>query len=131
MPPISDPLRLAALRAAALLLADAAEQMPTRDLTVNLSDGFHAVRIAIEPVTYSLVFPAPPPEMHRESQDLPAPHLTPLDRHILAAAPASPVTMARLARLAEHEPDSYFQERARRLAALGLLVRDFLGYRRA
>lgn len=57
--------------------------------------------------------------------------LTALDRRILAAAPHEEVTMGRLARLADHDPDSYFRERVRHLVAAGKLASEFGGYRLA
>jgi hypothetical protein len=60
------------------------------------------------------------------------PHLTALDRRILAAATAAEQTMTALAHhAADHDPDSYFRARVRHLVELGLLVTAYGGYRRA
>lgn len=134
--PAPNPLRVATLRAAALLLADAAEALPGEPLTVHLTDGYHDVRIVVEPVRWSLADQQQQERAGGSSIRLiesPAPpHLTPLDRLILERAPADPVTMMRLARLAgDHDADSYFAARVRRLVALGLMARDYRGFRRA
>lgn len=138
--PTPNPLRVAALRAAASLLAEAAEAMPDQPVSVELNDGFHSICIVVGPVPYSLVSQQQEEAAGNSSAGLrllpvsepEQPRLTPLDQLILASAPVDPVTLGRLARLAgNHDPDSYFQSRVRRLVQLGLMRRDFRGYRRA
>lgn len=129
MPTPTDPLRPDAVRAAGLLLARAAELMPSGESVTVVSDGIHEVRVVVAPVRYGLADPEGAAVADPAPSPPPPPHLTPLERLILRHAPIQPVTLRRLARLCDHDPDSYFRTRVRRLHGLGLLSWDFRGYR--
>lgn len=118
-----DPLRAVMLRAAAHVLlrveAGATEDEPPPQ---TVADDRWEVRVEVRrrPAAGS---------GRGDGRMAAGPHLTRLDRLILAAAVGAAQTMGRLARACDHDTDSYFRERVRRLAREGLLVREGDGYR--
>jgi len=127
-----DPLSLAAHKSACQLLNDAAATMPGKPIDpIQVTDGFHVVRITVEPCRYGLGEQVQDPPVARQ-QELPGPAiLSHLDQLILANATTEPQTMQKLANRCNHDVDSYFRSRVSRMVNLGLLERGYRGIRRA
>ncbi|MCI0463761.1 MAG: hypothetical protein L0Z62_43045 [Gemmataceae bacterium] len=118
------PLRVALTRCACRLLAQASASAQPTDQPVHttVSDGAFEVRIVVRP----LAPPSEPPSTPAAGL-----RLSPLDRRILERAGTSPQPMQALSNECNHDNDSYFQGRVRRLVRAGMLLRDFDGYRLA
>lgn len=125
---MSEPsVRTRAVRAAAKLLVElAGEGAPGEPVEATVSDGEIEVR-----VTVALAGSAGSSKNgHADSRVAGArPHLTALDRDILDTLADVPQAMGELARALDHDTDSYFRGRVRRLKRLGLLVAEGEGYR--
>ena len=122
--PSPDPVRLAAVEAAARLLVEVLREGAPAGESVEavVSDGTVEVRIVIGRSVRAVAADA--------NNTLPAiVRLTPLDRRILAAAGAGEVTMQALANRVDHDNDSYFRARVGKLVATSRLASEFGGYR--
>lgn len=108
------------------------QTMPEETVAEMLVTGHFRIRVEVVPLQPGIAPPGQEPAGNNSPrQDPPACpiKLTKLDRHILEHASREPLTMEGLARRCDHDTDSYFQGRVRRLARAGLLTDDYRGYR--
>src|SRR3954452_11347896 len=90
-------------------------QPPRFDPLAALAGFLEVLAAALRGRTAAPPEPPPGPVSHPRL----GPRLTKLDRQILDVATAAPQMMGQLARACDHDSDSYFRERVRRLVTLG------------
>lgn len=119
--PDTDDIRQKAVAAAARLLVKLLDPEPTEPVQVEVTVTNGRLDIQVQVRTH---------RQQGASREQPfVARLTGIDRRILTAATHEEQTMTRLAHLADHDADSYFRARVRRLLSLGLLASEFGGYK--